>query len=71
MGFFAARSQRPQSSETVPKFSFRAKKIKPVYPSEILFEEFLKPMNITQNRWRSALVCLRDVSIELCLVNAA
>lgn len=27
-----------------------AKKLKPVHPGEILFEEFLKPMEISQNR---------------------
>jgi len=27
-----------------------AKKIKPVHPGEILLEEFLKPMNLSQNR---------------------
>lgn len=26
------------------------KKIKPVHPGEVLFEEFLKPMNISQNK---------------------
>jgi len=26
------------------------KKIPPVHPGEVLFEEFLKPMNISQNR---------------------
>lgn len=26
------------------------KKIPPIHPGEILFEEFLKPMNISQNR---------------------
>ena len=28
----------------------RNKKIPPVHPGEILFEEFLKPMNISQNQ---------------------
>ena len=28
----------------------RVKKIKPVHPGEILLEEFLKPMNLSQNR---------------------
>ncbi len=28
----------------------RAKKIPPVHPGEILMEEFLKPMNLSQNR---------------------
>lgn len=27
-----------------------AKKIDPIHPGEILFEEFLKPMNLSQNR---------------------
>ena len=27
-----------------------AKKIEPIHPGEILFEEFLKPMNLSQNR---------------------
>ena len=27
-----------------------AKKIPPIHPGEILFEEFLKPMNISQNK---------------------
>lgn len=26
------------------------RRLKPVHPGEILFEEFLKPMNLTQNR---------------------
>ena len=26
------------------------KKLKPVHPGEVLFEEFLKPMNLSQNR---------------------
>jgi len=26
------------------------KKLKPVHPGEVLFEEFLKPMNMSQNR---------------------
>ena len=28
----------------------RAKKLKPVHPGEVLLEEFLKPMNVSQNR---------------------
>ncbi len=28
----------------------RTKKIPPLHPGEVLFEEFLKPMNISQNR---------------------
>ena len=28
----------------------RAKKLRPVHPGEILLEEFLKPMNLSQNR---------------------
>jgi len=28
----------------------RAKKLKPVHPGEILLEEFLKAMNVSQNR---------------------
>ena len=28
----------------------RAKKLRPVHPGEILLEEFLKPMNLCQNR---------------------
>ena len=28
----------------------RAKKLKPVHPGEILLEEFLQPMNLSQNR---------------------
>ena len=28
----------------------RSKKIAPIHPGEILFEEFLKPMGISQNR---------------------
>ena len=28
----------------------KAKKIPPIHPGEILFEEFLKPMNISQNK---------------------
>jgi addiction module HigA family antidote len=28
----------------------KAKKIPPIHPGEILFEEFLKPMNISQNQ---------------------
>ena len=28
----------------------KAKKIPPVHPGEILFEEFLKPMNLSQNK---------------------
>jgi len=28
----------------------RSKKIDPIHPGEILLEEFLKPMNISQNR---------------------
>jgi len=27
-----------------------AKKLDPIHPGEILFEEFLKPMNLSQNR---------------------
>ena len=27
-----------------------AKKINPIHPGEILYEEFLKPMNLSQNR---------------------
>ena len=27
-----------------------AKKLAPVHPGEVLFEEFLKPMNLSQNR---------------------
>jgi len=29
----------------------RSKKIAPRHPGEILLEEFLKPMGISQNRW--------------------
>jgi addiction module HigA family antidote len=32
------------------KFHFTAKKIPPVHPGEILLEEFLQPMNISQYR---------------------
>ena len=28
----------------------RKRKIKPLHPGEVLFEEFLKPMNLSQNR---------------------
>ncbi len=28
----------------------RAKKLKPVHPGEVLLDEFLKPMNVSQNR---------------------
>lgn len=28
----------------------RVKKLKPVHPGEVLLEEFLKPMNVSQNR---------------------
>jgi addiction module HigA family antidote len=28
----------------------RAQKLAPVHPGEVLFEEFLKPMNLSQNR---------------------
>lgn len=28
-----------------------AKKMSPLHPGEILLEEFLKPMNLSQNRW--------------------
>src|SRR5512144_2486972 len=28
----------------------RTKKIPPLHPGEVLFEEFLKPMNLSQNR---------------------
>jgi hypothetical protein len=32
------------------RMPMRAKKLKPVHPGEILLEEFLKAMNVSQNR---------------------
>lgn len=32
----------------------RAEKLKPIHPGEVLLEEFLKPMNLSQNQLASA-----------------
>jgi addiction module HigA family antidote len=45
--FIVQHFKQPDSSEGVNKMS---KKISPNHPGEILFEEFLKPMGIRQNR---------------------
>jgi addiction module HigA family antidote len=39
------------------------KRIKPVHPGEILYEEFMKPMNITQYR------LAKDINVQPTIIN--
>ncbi len=45
----------------------RAKKLKPVQPGELLLEEFLKPMNVSQNRLALAIGVARKRINEIVL----
>jgi len=40
-------------------------KLKPVHPGEVLLEEFLKPMGLSQNRVALDIGCRRDASLRL------
>ena len=41
------------------------RKLKPVTPGELLLEEFLMPMDISQTGWRRRLACRLSVSGEI------
>lgn len=54
---------KSKSSTTTKKRAVRPDRLPPVHPGEILLEEFLKPMNITQYR------LAKDISVPPRRVN--
>ena len=43
------------------------KKINPIHPGEILFEEFLAPMHLSQNRIANDMAVPPAASMRLCM----